>query len=71
MRRGKENRVSAASAMELLSHGVYPNWDLKSTERMLALLDSFLKKIPVLLLECTPEPDAVEALYKALENLPL
>ena len=71
LQRGKENRVSAANAMDLLSHGVYPNWDLKSTEHMLELLDSFLEKIPVLLLECTPEPDAVETLYKALENLPL
>ena len=69
LQRGTQNRVSKASPMALLSHGVYPAWDRHLTEAMLTLLNRFLETIPVLLLECTPDTDAVDALQQALEHV--
>lgn len=71
LQRGEENRVSPDSGIALLSHAVHPEWDRAAVEMMLGQLDQFLKEIPVLRLECTPEASAVEVLRRALENLPL
>ena len=71
LQRGEENRVYPVSATSLLSHIVYPSWSRKATETMLSLLDSFLEKIPILRLECTPEISAVDVLQQALERLSL
>ena len=69
--RGTENRVSDINEMSLLHHTVYPGWDKETTEAMISLLDDFLKNVPLLRLECTPDVSAVEILNQALENLPL
>ena len=69
--RGKENRVTRADSMALLAHVVCPGWDRNATTLMLALLDQLLEGVPLLQLECTPEAEAVDVLYHALEKLAL
>ena len=71
--RGIENQVFPVNEMSLLDyvlpHVLFPNWNRDITEKMLSLLDEFLKRIPVLHLQCTADIQAVDALKNAMENL--
>ena len=71
LKRGDENRAYKLSGLSLLSYVVYPAWNRDVTEKMIPILDDFLEKIPVLQLECKADSNAVDVLYKALEDFTL
>ena len=72
LRRGVGNRAFPASASELfnlvLPHLAYPVRTATSAPRMLELLDKLLERVPVFVMECTPDEEAVAVLEKALED---
>ena len=66
----KAYRISEYDAFcKLHSLLQYPSWDVSKTEKTVDLCNDFLKDVPVFKLECRPDADAVEALFKALEGL--
>ena len=58
----------AQKLQKLLPHVLLPQFDSNLTEQAWTLLEGFLADIPVLLLQCTPEVQAVEVLQLYLEN---
>ena len=72
LRRGECNEIIPLQPMEILTQllplitcPLLPG----SQEKMLELLDGFLKAVPVVGLACTPDASAVETLAAYLENL--
>ena len=61
-------RHGAQKLQKLLPHVLLPQFDSNLTEQAWTLLEGFLADIPVLLLQCTPEVQAVEVLQLYLEN---
>ncbi len=63
LRQSKTNRIRPLKSEELLEylvpHIFLPFWDEKCMEAALETLDLFLSEIPVFLLECRPDEDAV------------
>ena len=72
LQQGNYNRVTPLKGQEMLLEvmpQVFAGWDSANQAKMITLLDNFLRTIPVLRLECTPDTSAVDALYDYLENL--
>lgn len=71
--RGVENQAFPVNGPSLLDyvlpHVLCPSWNRDFTEKMLTLLDEFLKRVPVLHLQCTADIQAVDVLKNAMENL--
>ena len=61
------NEYDAFCNLQPLMH--YPAWDKNKTDRAIELCNGFLKDVPVFKLECRPDADAVQTLFKALEGL--
>ena len=61
------NVYDAFCNLQSLVH--YPSWDMKKSERAIDLFNEFLNDIPVFKLECRPDAEAVETLFKTLEGL--
>ena len=70
LRQSKENRITrleAAQAMEyIMPHLFMPHWDEKCLDNTFGTLESLFEKVPVLLLECRPDEDAVKLTYNTL-----
>jgi len=73
LRRGQRDQIVPMSAMEVVTQvlelAVCPAWP-GFRERVLALVDEFLKAVPVTGLACTPTEKAVQVLDAWLEALP-
>lgn len=73
LERGEENEAHRITGMESFGaawpHVQKPVWDEALTGRALELTDDFLSSIPVIRLSCRPDPDSVDVLFRALENL--
>ena len=72
LRRGQRNEIVPMQPVEILTQllplttcPLLPG----TQEKMLELLDGFLKAVPVVGLACTPDASAVETLAAYLENL--
>ena len=53
----------------VLPHMQYPSWDKELSNRAMDLLEDFLRTVPVIRLRCLPEPEAVDVLAGALDDL--
>ena len=73
LRQANENtitRLDAAKAIELfMPHIFLPHWDTECLQNALGTLDKLTQEIPVWLLECRPDKEAVKLTYsKVFEN---
>lgn len=73
LRQADDNRITrldAAKAIELfMPHVFLPHWDTECLQKSLDTLDRLTKEIPMWLLECRPDEDAVKLTYsKVFEN---
>lgn len=73
LRQAADNRIRPLSAVEAVCH-LYPEitihrWDRRFTEQALHLLTQLLADVPVYLLECRPDREAVEMLGAVLETM--
>lgn len=62
LRQSAENRITVLNekaAENLLPHVFLPHWDSNCLNMALDTFDKLIKKIPVLLLECRPDEEAV------------
>ena len=46
-----------------------PSWDKALTEKMMDLLESFLRDVPIFLLSCRPDAESVDVLHDALAEV--
>lgn len=57
-------RLDTAQATEcFVPHLFMPHWDDKCLDNTLETIDKLLEKVPVMLLECRPDEDAVRLVY--------
>ncbi len=73
LRQANENRITKLDtlrAIELfMPHVFLPHWDTECLQKSLDTLDKLARKIPIWLLECRPDEDAVKLTYsKVFEN---
>lgn len=65
-----ENRIArlgeAQAMTQFFPHVFFPSWDRRSTEGVTASLDTVLRSVPVYLLSCRPDKEAVECTRAAL-----
>lgn len=71
LRQAKENRIRKISAIEAVNY-LYPEftihrWDKKFTEKALDCMLELFAKVPVYLLECLPDAEAVQLLKDTLQ----
>lgn len=70
LEQGKENKIREVHGLEKLSyfntHVYYPYWDNKLVNLTMETLDLVLKKVPVYLLICRPDKEAVELVKSTL-----
>ena len=68
LRQAKENRIRRIEkAAELfMPHVFFPHWDKLRMNDALNTFDRLLKNVPVWLLECRPDEEAVEITYDAI-----
>lgn len=70
LRQAKENRITrldTAKAMEyFMPHIFMPHWDEVCLDNTFVTLGKILEEIPVMLLECRPDEDAVRLVYDTL-----
>lgn len=73
LERGNANEAYQITGLEafgaVLPHILCPTWDADLTGKAMDLLNDFLRDIPVIRLQCRPDPESVEVLSKALEEL--
>ena len=53
----------------VIPHILCPIWDVELAGKAIDLLNDFLHNIPVIRLQCRPDPDSVEVLEKIIQNL--
>lgn len=70
LRQAGENRITrldAAQATELfMPHIFMPHWDKACLENTFDTLENIFERVPVMLLECRPDEDAVKLTYSTL-----
>ncbi len=70
LRQAKENRITrldAAKATEyFMPHIFMPYWDKECLNNAFDTFERILEKVPVMLLECRPDEDAVKLTYNTL-----
>ena len=73
LRRGETNEAHRISALEafhqVFAHVLYPSWDKALAEKMMDLLESFLRDVPIFLLSCRPDAESVDVLHAALDEV--
>lgn len=71
LRQAEENRIfrldKKAAYIYLISEISVSEWDKETVEGQAQWLEKFIDCVPVYLLECRPDREAVEVLYKELE----
>jgi hypothetical protein len=70
LRQAKKNKITkldAAQATEyFMPHIFMPHWDRKCLDNVLGIFEKIIETVPVFLLECLPDEDAVKLTYTAL-----
>lgn len=70
LRQAKENKITklgAAAAMEyFMPHIFMPHWDEICLNKAFDNFEKILEKVPVMLLECRPDEDAVKLLHNTV-----
>ena len=70
LRQAAENRMArldTSAAMEcFMPHVFMPHWDGKCLDRAFDTFEKILEKLPVFLLECRPDEDAVKLTYNTV-----
>ena len=69
LRQAQNNRVrrlDATAAESLMPHAFLPYWDEKCMENAIAAFDKLICRVPVLLLECKPDEEAVRLTFEAV-----
>lgn len=69
LRKSTENRISllGKNAMEyFMPHIFFPHWDKACLNKALDTFDHLLKAVPVYLLECRPDEEAVSLTYNTI-----
>lgn len=70
LKQAPENRIrrlNAAEVMAYLYNNVrYPFWDEEATAASLETLDALIREIPIFLLECRPDEEAVRITHDAI-----
>lgn len=73
LHRGETNEAHRISALEafhqVFAHVLYPSWDKALAEKMMDLLESFLRDVPIFLLSCRPDAESVDVLHAALAEV--
>ena len=71
LEQGKENKIRELKDLEKIflfnTHIYYPYWDKKLVNSVMETLNEVLKKVPVYLLSCKPEREAVSITKKTLQ----
>jgi hypothetical protein len=73
LKQANENRITkldTSRAIELfMPHVFLPHWDTECLQDALSVLDTLIHNVPMWLLECRPDEDAVKLTYsKVFEN---
>lgn len=72
LKKAKENQIRRLSQLEamqkILSQTIYKFPDAQKLDKLLGLLDQFLRDIPIYELENKPEPDAVRLSYETMRQ---
>lgn len=69
LRQSKENRITrlnGKAAEYLIPHIFFPHWDKYCLDQSLDTFDRLLRSVPVFLLECRPDKDAVKLAYNTV-----
>ncbi len=70
LRQAKENRITKLDALQateyFMPHIFMPYWDGKCLDNVLGVFERVIEKVPVVLLECRPDEDAVKLAYTTL-----
>ncbi len=69
LRQSPENRITrlgAAATENILPHLFMPHWDSECLGNALDTFGALLEKVPVYLLECRPDEDAVKLTYNTI-----
>jgi len=70
LERGSDNkavRLSSRDAVRaVMTHLLYPGWDMELTLKAFDLADDLLQAVPVCHLQCRPDADGVETLCRAI-----
>lgn len=70
LRQAQENKITrldAVQALELfMPHVFMPHWDKECLGFVLGIFDRLIENVPILLLECRPDEDAVKITYNRL-----
>ena len=70
LKQSSKNTVEQLSGIDAFSalfhHLVYPSWDVDIVNNVMDEFDDFLTDIPVYLLHCKPDQEAVNVLEQAL-----
>ncbi len=67
LRQAKENKITRLDAVKAIEyfmpHVFMPHWDEKCLDNTLATLEKMIKEVPVMLLECRPDEEAVRLVH--------
>lgn len=69
LRQSKENRLTLlgdSAAEKLLTHVFLPHWDSRCLDSALNIFERIIENVPVYLLECRPDEEAVRLVYGTL-----
>ena len=70
LRQSQENKLIRLNIMQatefLMPHLFMPHWDEKCLDNTLGIIDRLLEKVPVMLLECRPDEDAVKLVHNTV-----
>lgn len=72
LKQGKENCIRKAKPMEafktLYSETTVNSWNKKDVETIIELVENFIKEVPIYVLSCLPNQEAVDLLKKEIER---
>ncbi len=70
LRQSQENKLTQLNVMQateiLIPHLFMPHWDENCLSNTLDTIDRLLEKVPVMLLECRPDEDAVKLVHNTV-----
>ena len=72
LKQGKENCIRKAKSIEafraLYSETTVNSWNKKDVETIIELVENFIKEVPIYVLSCLPNQEAVDLLKKEIER---
>lgn len=70
LRQAPENKITKLDAVQateyFMPHIFLPHWDRKCLDNVLCTFEKVINNVPVVLLECRPDEDAVKLVYNSL-----